>query len=249
MKFFLTLILLALAVTGASAQSSPSPTVRWAPDGPGMDKFYVDGKMVKTITFDGITVWVSIGDQRLGTERVHYDKMVAHLGIVNRSDKRLEIAPENIRVEILQPRPRLLQREEAKKIAGKIKNWSAFSAAMGQIAASQQTVQSQSSGQQSGTVYGPGASGTYSGTSSTTTTSPDYAARRRADAQAEDLMRSAGAAGADLVRLELKQNTIMPGQEYGGMVIFEREKKAEEAIVRISFDGKILELPFTWPNK
>lgn len=33
------------------------------------------------------------------------------------------------------------------------------------------------------------------------------------------------------------------------MLIFDREKKCEEAIVRVSVGGKIIEFPFTWQRK
>jgi len=36
---------------------------------------------------------------------------------------------------------------------------------------------------------------------------------------------------------------------YGGMLIFDRKKKCEEALLRVAIDGKVFEFPFTWQRK
>jgi hypothetical protein len=77
----------------------------------------------------------------------------------------------------------------------------------------------------------------------------DLEARWRANDQAAILNGSASRAGADLQRVELKANTLLPNWETGGMLIFDREKKCEEAILRVSVDDKIIEFPFTWQRK
>jgi hypothetical protein len=124
-----------------------------------------------------------------------------------------------------------------------------FAGALGQFGASMQTTQSTTTGAVNGAFSGPGGMVTYSGTGTATTTSPDLEARWRANDQAAILNGSASLAGADLQRVELKANTLLPNWETGGMLIFDREKKCEEAIVRVSVDGKIIEFPFIWQRK
>lgn len=220
--------------------STQSP-IRWEKDQPNTDKVTIDGRIKKSITLDGATFWVSLAEQRLGSETVYYDKFVVYAGLVNESERRIEIAPGMITVAAVKPKPKPLARETAEHLANSVKQWSAIGGSLGQISANTSTTQSQTTG----TVNSAGRTGTYSGT----TTSPDYAARQRADRQATDLNRSASAAGADMVRLELKANTILPGDAYAGMLIFARDKKCEEAIVTFAIDGKVIEFPFTWLRK
>lgn len=223
--------------------------VQWKEGAPNADRFMAGGKVVKTITHDGLTLSASVAEERLGTDRVHYDKFVVYLFVINASERRIEVAPDAITLEALKPKAKPLKRETAQHLAHSIQKWSAVSGALGQMGASMQTTQSTTTGSESGVIYGPGGSVTYSGTGSSTTTAPDMEARRRANDQAAVLNGSAARAGADLQRVELKANTLFPNHEVGGMLIFDREKKCEEALLRVAIDGKVFEFPFTWQRK
>ncbi len=242
-------LFLALFAFNFSYAQSELPTIRWQEGALNADQFTANGKRIKTITINGLTLSVSFGEERLGSERVYYDKLVVYLFAINHSERRIELSPEMVTVELIKPTARPLKGETAAHLANSIKKRSAFAAALGQFGASMQTTQSTRNGNQNGAIYGPGGSVTYSGTSSDTTTSPDWEARRRANDQAAVLNGSASRAGADLQSVELKANTLMPQQEVGGMMIFEREKKCEEALVRLAVDGKVIEFPFSCQRK
>lgn len=247
MKLIISLLITIYAVQVCGAQTNN--TTRWQEGAANTDQLTINGKTFKTVTLDGLTLSVSLGEERLGTELVYYDKFVVYLYAVNASERRIELSPDMVTVEAIKPKARQIERETAEHLSKSIKRRSAFAGALGQVGASMQTTQSTTTGSANGAIYGPGGTVTYSGTGSSTTTSPDMEARRRANDQAAVLNGSAARAGADLQFVELKANTLLPKQEAGGMLIFDREKKCEEAIVRVSVDGKIIEFPFTWQRK
>src|SRR5262245_28560333 len=240
--------LMALCLTDVCSPQTNSP-IRWQAGAPNTDQITVNGKTVKTLTIDGLTLSLSLNEESLGSDVIYYDKFVVYLYALNLSERRVEVSPDMVTVEAVKPKAKPLKRETAAHLAISVQQWAAVAGAVGQFGASMQTTQSTTTGAVTGTGSGPGGMVTYSGTGTATTTSPDMEARRRANDQAVILNGSASRAGADLQRVELKANTLLPNWETGGMLIFDREKKCEEAIVRVSVDGKIIEFPFTWQKK
>jgi hypothetical protein len=247
MKLALSLLLVISASVVCNAQSASA--IRWQEGASNTDRIVADGKVVKTITVDGLTLSVSLVEERLGSDRVYYDKLVAYVYAVNASERRIEISPETITVEEVKPNAKPLERESAQHLSNSIKRRSAVAGALGQMGANMQTTQSRTTGNVNGAIYGPNGNVTYTGTGTSTTTSPDMEARRRANDQAAVLNGSASRAGAELQGIELKANTLLPGKEIGGMLIFDRDKKCEEAVIHIAVDGKTIEFPFTWQRK
>lgn len=233
-------ILMALCLAGVCSAQTNSP-IRWQPGAPNTDRLVVDGREVKTLTLDGLTISISLGLERLGADRIIYEKFVAGVYVVNRSERRIEITPDMVTVEVIRPNAKSLKRETAAHLADTIRRWAAVAGATGEAAASLQTTQATTTGAMSG----PGGSVTYS----ENTTSPDLEARRRASQQSAILNGSASRAGADLERVELKANTLLPNQEVGGILIFDRDKKCEEAVVHVAVEGKTITFPFTWQRK
>jgi len=223
--------------------------IRWKEGAPNTDRIIANGRTVKTIIHDGVILSVSLGQERLGTDRVYYDKFVATLYATNTSERRIEVAPDAVTLEAVRPKAKPLKRETAEHLSNSIYRRSGVIAALGLIGANMQTTQSTTTSYESGSVYGPGGSVTYSGNGSSTTTSPDLEARRRANDQAAALGNAAARASANLQAVELKANTLLPKQMYGGMLIFDRVKKCEEALLRVAIDGKVFEFPFTWQRK
>lgn len=230
----ITLLLSLAAIAAAQLESR----IRWQQGAPNTDHFIVNGRTVKTLTLDGLTLGVSLGIERLGTARIYYDKFVVYLYAINLSERRVEITPDIVTLESVRPRARELKRETAMHLANTIQTWAAVAGAAGEAAASLQTTQAAATG----SVSGPGGSAAYS----ETTIAPDMAARQRASQQSAILNGSASRAGIDLERVELKANTLLPNGEVGGMLIFDRDKKCQEAVVRVAVDGKIVEFPFAW---
>lgn len=214
--------------------------IRWQADQPDTDHFTVDGQSVKIITVDGLTISLSLSEERLGGG-VYYDKFVVYLYAINQSERRIEFSPDMVTVEAVKPKARHLKRETVAHLVNSIKWRAAIAGALGEFGASMQTAQSNTTG----AVYGPDGTATYTAT----TTSPDVEARRRASQQSATLNSSAARAGLDLERIELKTNTLLSHGEVRGMLIFDRQKNCEEALVRIAVDGKVVEFPFVWQRK
>ena len=222
----------------ARSEARPENKIRWQYGAPNTDRFVVDGRTVKTLTFDGLTISISLGVERLGSSQIHYDKFVVNFYAINLSERRVEVTPDMITFEAVRPKAKPIKRETAAHLASSVQQWAAVAGALGEFGASMQTTQSNTTG----AVYSPDGTTTYAAT----TTSPDIQARSRASRQAAILNGSASRAGIDLERVELKTNTLMPQQEVGGMLIFDRDKKCQEAVVRVAIDGKIIEFPFAW---
>lgn len=248
----LSILILGLGAQALAQTSTDENIIRWKEGAAHSDKFTIQGKLYKTITLDGVTVFASVNKEKLGAGNAVYEKSVASVGVINRGERRIELDPNAFSLQVLKPKPRVLVRETADHLSKSVEFWTAFGGAMGQVGANQKTVQSTSTGYESGTVSSPGyGSVTYSGTTTTTTTSPDLEARRRADQKAADMNRDAQIAGGNLRALELKANTLTPGQEAGGILIFDRDKKCEEIVLQVPINGKTLEVPFTctWLRK
>jgi outer membrane protein TolC len=138
------------------------------------------------------------------TDTLNGRGFVVYPYVVNASDRRIEVSPDMVTVEAVKPKAKPLNRETAGHLANTIKTRAAIAGALGQMGASMQTTQSRTTGAVNGAVYGPDGTVTYSGTGSSTTTSLDMEARRRANDQAAVLNDSASRAGADLHAVELK---------------------------------------------
>lgn len=219
----------------------------WAPGLAFTDQFTVQGWQVKKTVSDLAAVWASVGMKRLGAGNNYYDKLVVYCNIYNvSSERRIEVNPADVTLEVLKPRPQQMNREDVDHLAIAMVKRARMLSALAAGAASMQTTQSTTYGSGSGTVYGSnGTSGTYTGVYSSTTTTPDYAARRRADAQAAEMIGGSTQSGEDLKLSGMRANTLLPGQGHGGLVIFDQYKNWEEAIIRVTVEGQVFEFPFT----
>lgn len=204
MKLIISLLIAICAINVCGTQTTN--TIYWQEGAPNADRFTVNGKLIKTITLDGLILSLSLSEEKLGTEFVYYDKFVVYLYAINASERRIELSPDMVTVEVVKPKAKQLERETAEHLSKTILKWSKVKGALGQMGASMQTKQSTTYENESGVIYGPGGSVTYSGTVSSTSTSPDMEARRRANDQAAVLNGSAARSGADLQRVELKAN-------------------------------------------
>jgi len=219
----------------------------WAPGLAFTDQFTVQGWQVKKTVSDAVAVWASVGMKRLGAGNNYYDKLVVYCSIYNvSSERRIEVNPAGITLEVIKPRPQQMNREDVDHLAIAMVKRARLLSALAAGAASVQTTQSTTYGSGSGTVYGSnGTSGTYTGVYSSTTMTPDYAARRRADAQAAEMIGISTQSGEELKLSGMRANTLLPGQGHGGLVIFDQYKNWEEAIIRITVEGQMFEFPFT----
>lgn len=114
------------------------------------------------------------------------------------------------------------------KIAEKRANRVRWANALGAIGAGMQTTTSQTNG----TVMTTGGSGTYS----STTTTPDYDARRRQDKASAERVDAARSTGDAMREIAFKANTMFPGTSKTGAIFF-KNPKALSMFVIFPIDG------------
>lgn len=246
MKVIALALLLLSCVSALFAQPQSttrdhSPTtVRWQEGAEGADRFFSDGVPIKVLTANGVAVSVSLQDTGW--------KMRADVVVANRSQGRVDVLPETFTLDVITPKAKRLEFKSLHELAKSIENKSRWRTVLANVAGAMATQQTTSVSSTHGTVsasdnVGNSASGVYSGSSTTITVSPDYAARQRANEQARTAVQSAGDMIDYLGRVSLKDNTLMPGQEMSGAVFFERDSKAEGVLLRVPVGNTVFEFP------
>ena len=89
---------MALCLTDVCSAQTNSP-IRWQAGAPNTDQITVNGKTVKTLTIDGLTLSLSLSEERLGSDVIYYDKFVVYLYALNLSERRVEVSPDMVTVE------------------------------------------------------------------------------------------------------------------------------------------------------
>jgi hypothetical protein len=225
-KIALCLLLLTfiLAAPAAFAQNPPEKqplVITWDKDNPGCDQIFIEGMKYRIIKHDGLTVVANIFEEK--------DYLIAHVGVFNGSKDRVLVSPEASSLTVWKDAKKQDATETfapipAEKVAQKVANRGRWARALmafgGATATTTQTTT------ESGSVIatGPGgtATGTYSGSS--TTTVPDYEARRRAERATADSAARAGARADAVMGAALRANTVFPDKNVIGEIYFQRKK-------------------------
>ncbi len=184
--------------------------------------------------------------------------MRASVFVTGSSSTRLDLLPNQFTLETISPKLRELRYLPTQVLLGKVQRslkWSRFGSAMAAASATQQqTTTSNTSGTVN--VYGNGgsASGTYSGTTQSTTTMPDQERRAQIWERQQQREQAAYSTAHWLRKNTLKATTIeQPGQQYGGLVYFEREKACAkhgcELLLRMPIGNSIFEFPVRWSGR
>jgi len=90
------------------------------------------------------------------------------------------------------------------------------------------------------------ASGTYSGTGTSTTSAPDYAAQTRANEAIRQRNAVLAIQSSQLSDSALRSNTVPPGQTVSGCVFFERKGKATSVVLSAPIGEKVFKFPFVY---
>jgi len=225
------------AVGGLYAAINATPVLaqvaRWRANSPESDRVLVDGVVVKSLTANGLTFFVSIRDTGWKTR--------CDLLIRNSNGQRFDVFPQQFMLEVTAPAPRPLAYEAPDALVRSIRRSSALVAALqaisGALASKTTTTQTEYSA--------PGRYGIRTiGHSTGTATGPDDFARAVAYENTQAVAQNRDAAIAYLERTSLKANTLMPGTELAGAVFFERAKDAGSVLVRVNLRGTAFEIPY-----
>lgn len=243
-----TLALLALTVSCvafASAQQ-PTPKVLICDENAGCAHRFINGHKVKILTSDGLTVTVSL---------VHNDKYTrADVSVFNGTGANVDVLPTNFGLEEVTPKQKTLAYVDVRKIMRSAQRrvlWADALTGMGAGMQRQETTTTTTSGGTIDTTHSDGtySTGDYNGSSTSTTSSPDYAAQAQANETINQNDAALTAFNTQLSRVALRANTVLPNSGVRGFVFFERDKKAQSVILAIPIGETVYKFPFTFVRR
>ncbi len=205
---------------------------------------YYEGVQYLSIVHAGVKVVAGIDH-----DNKHYRAFIV---VRNDSGNPVDIVPTRFRILHVKPVMRESRPIPAQEVAKTVKRkalWSnVFLGFVAGMATTEQTTHTTQSG--SVQVVGPGgaASGTYSGSSTSTTTTPDPAFRRETAQRAQTKSAEAKAVAQSIEIGELRANTVALGQVVSGDTYFDRDKNAETLFLQIPVAGFLYIFPMLGPK-
>lgn len=233
--------LLFLSALGVAQSPIPEVTKALVCDGPSTCGIsYVSGHMYESIVSDGkIVVLVSL---------VIDGKYVrADIFVTNGSKGNVDVLPSNFVLTEVTPKQKVLKFVDGDKLMRSAERKLAWGNALTAMSGSMARQQTTTTTTSNGTVNVIGSApitGTYSGTSMTTASVPDYAAQSQA-AQTIEMRNEAFANIASFTqRTILRANTVSAGQNVRGYMFFERDKKEKLVMLSGIVGDTIYQFPF-----
>jgi hypothetical protein len=202
---------------------------------------YINGRKYETLASENIGI-VVIGD-------IVGNYLRADIFVTNDSARNVDVMPSNFVLTEVAPKTKQLKYVDVDKLlrsAGRRTAWgNALIAASGSMARQQSTTTTSSTGtvRASGSD-GSSATGTYNGTSTSRTSSPDYAAQARAAETIQARNESLADNSSAVSRIILRANTVLPTQSVHGIMLFERDKKATTVMLSGIIGDTIYQFPF-----
>jgi len=233
MKLFEIALLFAASIPPglAPAQNQttkPAPKILVCDESAGCTHEFIDGHKFKTMTSDGLTVTVSM---------MAIGKYIrADVTVMNGTAGTVDVPPTDFECDESVPKLKKLAYVDAEKIIRSAQNRVAWGNALTAMGASVSRQQSTTTTTSTGTVHATDSDGTY--TTGTYNGSSVSTIRQRNAAIA--------ALNGQLSHAVLKANSISPNQSIRGIVLFERDKKAESVSLSVPVDGVSFEFPFVF---
>ena len=213
-------------LTSIAAPRAPKPpasapvennVARWTPATPGSDQFYSDGSVVESLTVDGVTVQVSLHDTGW--------KLRADIAVVNDGALQVSVTPSHFTLLAQAPHAHQLAYQDPKLMASSVSHGVLWS----------------SNGAKS-----PSAGNVAVNTAFTSSQTPNYLV----PAQSAELNAAKHDVDLSAVRqihnTALRQGEVAPGAKSAGAVWFERDKKAEQLVLRVPVGQTIFEFPLSF---
>ena len=233
----------ALASAQNQTTDKPAPKVLVCNESAGCSHEFIDGHKFKTMTSDGLTVTVSM---------MAIGKYIrADVTVMNGTTATVDVLPTDFECDESVPKQKKLAYVDAEKIIRSAQNRVALGNALTAMGASMSRQQSTTTTTSIGTVRatdsdGTYTTGTYHGSSVSTTSAPDPAAQARADETIRQRNAAMAALNGQLSHTILKANSISHNQSIRGIVLFERDKKAESVSLSVPVAGVSFEFPFVF---
>jgi hypothetical protein len=226
------------------APTPPAKYITWHKDCPVCDDYVANDERIRLIRNGGLTVAVALSDDGRN--------FVVEVAVINGTDARVLVDPAQTLFVIRDgEKEQLAYRVTPEHVAGKIKgraNWGNF---FRSLSASMATRTATSQSETNGSVYVTGTGGSANSTfnaNTTTTRSPDYAARREAAIANRAAVDEADARARAVLDSALRANTLFPNRYITGAVYFERKKFHKLAAFIIQIEGIFYEFQ-TGPAK
>lgn len=238
---FLGVFVLCIAPMTGQQSGHASQTVLMCDENAGCVHQFVNGHKIKILTADGITVSVSMLDTG------KYFR--ADIAVLNASSTNIDVLPAAFGLEETAPKEKLLGYVDVGKIIHSAQTRMAWANALSAAGAGMQRQQATTNTTSNGTVNvnssdGTFATGTYNGTSTSTTSAPDYAAQARASETIRERNAMLAIQGSQLSNIALRSNTVVPSQSVSGCVFFQRKGKAANLVLSVPVGDKVFKFPF-----
>jgi hypothetical protein len=207
-----------------ASASVENNVARWTPGGTGSDQFISADSLVESLTVNGVTVQVTLHDTGW--------KLRANVAVANDSSEQVSINPSRFTLTESAPSFRMLAYQDSKEMAKSVTHgvlWTSTSATSPSSFGYQHSAMNVS----------------YS-TPFVSTQTPNYLVQ----AQSEQL--SAEKHDVDLNAVHqihntaLREGPVAPGNKSSGAVWFERDKKAEQLVLRVPVGLTIFEFPLSF---
>ncbi|MFI5096332.1 MAG: hypothetical protein ACHQT6_00020 [Candidatus Acidiferrales bacterium] len=202
------------------AATAVNGVARWRAGEPGCDRFLSQGRLVESLTTDGVTVQVSLQDTGW--------KLRVSIAIANQTGANLDVQPALITLDELQPNLRPLPAQNPAKIAHAANHQSLWTVANAQPSHSAVVFREISPASPQNMAYRPSAA-------------PDYLAQRYVVASANKP--PAVVESGDPLALALKAGSLAPQQKITGVIWFARDAGARELSLRVPVGGLVFDFP------
>jgi hypothetical protein len=205
------------------AATAINGVARWRSGAPGCDQFMSQGRIVESLTANGVTVQVSLQDTGW--------KLRASVAISNQGPANLEVLPSLITLDELQPSLRILPSQNPAKIAHAVNHQSLWTIATAQPSPSAVVLRDNGSVTTQSLAYRPNAA-------------PDYMGQHLASASAKNSTSREDT--ADPRTLALKPGALAPQQKTAGAIWFARDPGARELSLRVPVGDLVFDFPLSF---
>ena len=245
-RLTLHVVLLMIFVCGAFGQAAEKKTIRWAsPDLPKecCTNYMEDGALVTTYRDANLFYVVSLHTN------IDDKYVMALIYFRNTGDVPITIYPENFQLRLSAPINKTLNSLDAAEFTREIekrgKGGRILRGFLAGMARNTSNIDTLSSGRVRATdSNGNTASGTYSGESTSTVSTPDFEARRRAREKNEKEIEQNEAKASHFASVALLANTLRKDETTGGIVFFKKDKFSPGAILSFRIGDITYEIPY-----
>jgi hypothetical protein len=196
---------------------------RWNAGAPGCDQFLSQGRLVESLTANGITVQVTLQDTGW--------KLRASIAVSNQTGGNLALLPSLITLDELQPNLRLLPAQNPSRIAHALNHQSFWTVATAEPSPSAVVLRESGSATPQNLAYRSSAA-------------PDYLGQRLVLASARNF--AAHEDSGDPLALALKAGSLGPQQKIAGVIWFARDANARELSLRVPVGDLIFDFPLSF---